>query len=139
MTSVTAYGIGYRLDLFSNFTYYLDDPVNGDQFEQFDRRFVTGGNVSQRRLQRWFGRDAQQTYGLQIRNDDIGAVGLYHTKARRRLSTTREDRVLQTSVSGFYQNELAWTPTIRTQLGVRLDGYRFDVRSDLPENSGIRN
>jgi hypothetical protein len=136
VTNVTAYAVDSKLDLFSDFTYYLDDPVNGDQFEQVDARVVTGGNVTQRRLGRWFGRDVQQTYGVQVRNDDIGTVGLYHTKARRRLSTTRQDHVLQTSVAGFYQNEVAWTPKVRTQLGLRLDGYRFRVTSDLPENSG---
>ena len=42
LTKVTAYGIGYDLNLFSNFTFYLDDPVDGDQHEQVDHRFVTG-------------------------------------------------------------------------------------------------
>jgi hypothetical protein len=136
VTNVVAYAIGYGLDLFSNFTYDLDDPVNGDQFEQLDQRVVAGGNITQRRLGRWFGRDVQQTFGVQVRNDDISTVGLYRTKARHRLSTTRQDTVLQTSISGFYQNEFAWAPKVRAQLGLRLDGYRFNVNSDLPENSG---
>ena len=38
-----AYAIDYELDLFSNFTYFLDDPQNGDQFEQVDDRVVYGG------------------------------------------------------------------------------------------------
>ena len=41
-TKVLAYGMDYGLDLFSNFTYLLNDPVNGDQFEQVDRRSVFG-------------------------------------------------------------------------------------------------
>ena len=39
----------YGLDLFSNFTYWLNDPVNGDQFEQVDRRRVFGVRASHRR------------------------------------------------------------------------------------------
>ena len=70
-TRVTAYGIGYDLDLFSNFTFYLDDPDRGDQFEQADHRFITGAKVSHRRLQRWFGRSVQNTFGVQLRNDNI--------------------------------------------------------------------
>jgi hypothetical protein len=31
-----AYGQYYRLDLFTNFTFFLNDPVNGDGFAQFD-------------------------------------------------------------------------------------------------------
>ena len=37
------YASRYRLNLFNNFTYFLDDPVNGDQVEQEDRRWVYGG------------------------------------------------------------------------------------------------
>ena len=70
-TRVTLYGIGYDLDLLSNFTYYLGDPVHGDQFEQADRRFITGGRVTHRRLTRWGGRPVQNTFGVQLRNDDI--------------------------------------------------------------------
>jgi hypothetical protein len=34
----TAYWFKYRLNLFSNFTYFLEDPVNGDHYEQADER-----------------------------------------------------------------------------------------------------
>jgi hypothetical protein len=54
-TRVTAFGIGYGLNLFSDFTYYRNDPVHGDQMEQADHRFITGGKVSHRRLTRWGG------------------------------------------------------------------------------------
>ena len=39
------YGIDYRLDLYSNFTYFID-PNHGDQFEQFDKRHVYGNGRS---------------------------------------------------------------------------------------------
>ena len=42
----TAYAFQYKLNLFSNFTYFLNDPVNGDQFEQADQRLVLGGSLA---------------------------------------------------------------------------------------------
>lgn len=63
-------------------------------------------------------------------------VALYHTAHRRRLDTTRQDAVIQTSVAGFGQNETEWTPWLRTTAGLRVDGYRFDVDSLDPANSG---
>ena len=39
-TTIMAYGFYYDLDLFSDFTYFLTDPVRGDQFEQSDRGWV---------------------------------------------------------------------------------------------------
>jgi len=135
-TKLAAFGMAYDLNLFSNFTYFLDDPENGDQFRQADRRFVSGARLSHRRLGRWAGRPVQNTFGGLLRNDTISNVGLYHTVARAPLETIREDSVLQTSAGGFAQNETQWTPWLRTLAGVRMDWYRFDVDAGLPVNSG---
>ena len=112
-TKVVAYGIGYNLNLFSNFTFFLDDPVNGDQFHQADHRFVSGAKASYRRISRWSDFESQNTVGVQLRNDDISRVGLYHTTARRLLDTVRQDDVIQTSLAGYTQNETAWKPWLR--------------------------
>jgi outer membrane receptor protein involved in Fe transport len=131
-TKYSVFGAAYGLDLFSNFTYFLDDPVNGDQFEQEDERMLFGARVSHRWFDRWAGRTVENTIGAQLRHDAIGAVGLYRTRARQRLSTVREDRVGQTSGAVFAQNQIQWTPTLRTQIGLRGDLYRFDVNSRDP-------
>lgn len=138
LTQFKAYGIDYGLDLFSNFTYFLDDPVNGDQFEQKDERTVLGASLSQRFLSRWFGRDVESVVGLQGRRDRIPVVGLYHTAQRRRLETVREDDVTQSSGSAFFQTSIQWTPLLRTTAGLRGDAYHFDVKSHDPANSGTR-
>ncbi len=135
-TKVTAFGLAYDLNLFSNFTYFLDDPVNGDQFRQTDHRFVSGAKVSHRRLSRWGTRAVQNVVAVQVRNDNITNVGLYKTAARQVLETVREDAVLQTSAGAYAQNETEWTPWLRTLAGVRVDGYRFDVAAGEPRNSG---
>jgi hypothetical protein len=137
VTRAMAFASKYRLDLFSNFTYLLDDPDRGDQVQQSDRRWVTGGRVSQTRRLTWGNRLGEYTLGAQVRNDAIPMVGLYHTENRRRLSTTREDDVQQTSAGGFVESELRWLPWLRSTAGLRVDGYRFRVESDDPANSGL--
>ena len=95
-------------NLFSNFTFFLDDPVHGDQFHQADHRFVSGAKVEPPAARtRWGGRAVQNTFGVQLRNDDITNVGLYHTEARQLLDTVRQDAVLQTSGGVYAQNEIA--------------------------------
>lgn len=42
----SAFVMRNSLNLWSNFTFYLDDPVNGDQFEQAEKRLTTGGRVT---------------------------------------------------------------------------------------------
>ncbi len=135
-TRIAGYGIGYDLDLFSNFTFFLDDPDNGDQFQQADHRFVSGVKMSHRRLGRWAGRAVRTTIGAELRHDDIDQVGLYHTRARQRLDVVREDSVRQTSAGGFGTAEVEWLPWLRTMAGLRFDGYRFDVDASEPRNSG---
>src|SRR5258706_13148303 len=46
-TRASAYVIYSKLRLFSNFTYFLNDPGNGDQFGQVDRRPTAGAEASQ--------------------------------------------------------------------------------------------
>jgi RNA polymerase sigma factor (sigma-70 family) len=55
LTKVQAFGIAYDLTLLNNFTFYLDDPVHGDQNEQQDHRFITGVKAFQKRQSRWAG------------------------------------------------------------------------------------
>ncbi len=135
-TKVTAFGIVSDLDLFSNFTYFLADPINGDQFQQADHRVVTGVRLNHRRLAQSAGRPIQNMVGVQVRNDDISTIGLYHTRERHRLNTVREDAVGQTSAGAWAQNEIEWTPWLRTLVGVRADGYRFNVAAGLRATDG---
>jgi hypothetical protein len=137
-SSVRATGFLLRnsLNLFSNFTYFLHDPDNGDQFEQVERRLAVGGRVTYRRLGHLFGRHTESAIGAQFRQDWLDPVGLYRTVARQRLSTTREDEVGQTMGSVYAQSEVEWTPAFRTMLGLRGDWYRFSVTADNPLNSG---
>ena len=136
LTQTSAYLIDYDLSLWSNFTYFLDDPVNGDQFQQTDDRITTGVHLSHRWLDTWGTLETENQIGLQVRNDDIGNVGLYRTRQRERLSTVREDEVDQQNWSGYWQNTIRWLPRFRTMFGLRLDHYRFHVNSSVPENSG---
>jgi outer membrane receptor protein involved in Fe transport len=136
LTKVTAYGIGYDLDLISNFTFYLNDPVHGDQRQQIDHRFVLGTRVLHRRMGRWGGRSVQNTVGVQVRNDNVPEVALYHTAARVRLQTQSKSAALVTSGGAYAQNELEWTSWLKTVLGIRGDASRYRVDALDPVNSG---
>jgi len=135
-THASAYFIDYGLNLYSNFTFLLDDPVDGDQFEQEDRRRVYGGQAHRHRFHTLFGRESQSTAGLQLRFDDIASVGLFHTRARQRLGVTRQDAVEQLSVSPYLENRTQWLPWLRSVLGLRGDWYHFKVDADNPLNGG---
>lgn len=128
----SAYAIDYRLDLWSNFTYFLDDPVNGDQFRQFDDRRVLGFAMREAWLdERW-----RLRVGLDGRRDDIERVGLCRTVARTCTTVVRDDAVIEDSVSAWIDGEWRFSSLLRAHAGLRRDDFDFDVDALQPENSG---
>ena len=109
MLQLSAYAIDYELDLFSNFTYFLDDEVEGDQFEQVDDRLILGGKAGYRFGDSTEGRRMSHRIGGDWRYDMIDEVALYRTRAQQRLGPVRSDEVDEWSVGLFYENEMAWT------------------------------
>ncbi|HVT57856.1 MAG TPA: TonB-dependent receptor [Thermoanaerobaculia bacterium] len=138
LTVLSAYAFDYKLRLFSNFTYFLEDPVNGDQFEQRDQRTTEGLKLEHQWQTRLFGHEVESELGLQARNDHIHN-GIFHTKDRIELSVTRDDRIEETSVGPYAQARVRWNGWLRTVAGLRADYFRFRVDSNLASNSGLRN
>jgi hypothetical protein len=135
-SNVTAHGyvIDYELDLYSNFTYFLDDPVDGDQFRQVDDRQTWGGDLTWTRLS---GENTEHRVGTTLRVDDIDAVGLFRTIEGQVSSTVREDSVRQISAGLFYDIEHRFNNHWRATIGARADWYTFDVRaSNIAANAG---
>ena len=122
----TIYAIDYGLNLWSNFTYFLDDPVNGDEFEQVDERGVYGGEVSFNNDLHLAGMPVTGRWGLTLRH-------------------VRRDEVSQTAAGLFGSLEFQLAERWRATAGLRYDHYYFDVNDraginengvDLSANSG---
>ena len=136
-----AYAIRSRLDLFSDFTFNLDNPApppNADQFEQAEQRKVFGLGASRRWNGKLGGAESTNTIGVQARHDRLDPVGLYSASGRVRIATTQESVVRETSVGVYGENSTQWVPWFRSVAGVRYDRYRFNVESSIAANSGSR-
>lgn len=134
-TQVNAYLVDNKLDLFSNFTYFLDNPIDGDQFAQPDRRRTAGLNASHTRRFAGLGMESENTFGMQLQTDNI-FNGLLNTKARQIIGVSRQDHLVESSAGLYAENATKWTPWLRSVAGLRVDGYRFKVNSDNQLNSG---
>ncbi|MXS81979.1 TonB-dependent receptor [Nitrosomonas oligotropha] len=137
ITQMNLYTLHSNLALFSNFTYFLDDPVKGDQFSQIDKRFQSAMNINHLWSNTIKGIEVEHMVGVQFQNDVINN-GLLSTKERQTLSTTRKDHINQNSIGIYYQNSIQWFEKFRSVAGVRSDFYWFDVNSNLSANSGNR-
>lgn len=128
-----AYLVRSRLNLYSNFTYFLDDFENGDQFRQVDDRSILGFEFRQR----WDDGARRVQLGFDGRLDDIGRVGLYRTHQREAVDTVREDSVRQGSIGLHANYEAHISDRLRAGIGGRYDHIWADVDAlSLPENSG---
>ncbi len=148
----STYLINYDLNLWSNFTYFLEDDTNGDQFEQVDDRRIYGGQVNYKLDSELSGAAMNNRFGVDWRVDDINEVGLYQTSARRRdcstCGVTSRDEIQESSVGLYWENRIDWNATLRTVFGARYDYFDFDVNDtaginlngvDLSVNSGNTN
>jgi len=133
------YVIKSSLNLWNNFTYYLSDPVNGDQFHQHDDRVLGGFSASHTFNSQLAGLPMETEVGVQTRYDDI-RLDLNYTVQRQFLSPIRSDAVQEGSVGVFVQNTLHWNDWLRTTVGWRGDYYDTSVLSYYtPANSGTAN
>ena len=133
-----AYAIASRLNLFSNFTYYLDDETRGDQFEQSERRQVYGGHTARTWRLDLGDLEVSNKLGLQVRHDRLDPVGLYTAQNGDRTGVTQESRVRETSVGVYGENDTRWLPWLRSVAGLRADHFVFDVDSSIAANTGTR-
>ncbi len=131
-----AWAIRSRVDLFNDFTYFLDNPVQGDQFEQAEQRRTFGAAASRSLATTLGGREGTATFGAQLRQDRLDPVGLYAAVDGVRQAPTQVARVRETSVAAYADHAMPWTPWLRSLLGLRVDRFRFDVDSSIARNSG---
>lgn len=130
------YALRSKLDLYSNFTYFLNNPTDGDQFNQSEDRATLGLNLTKTWFTDTFGFAIQNKVGLQTRYDDLSPVALFNTIATNRTSRIRSDEVKELSNGLFAENNTQWHDKFRSVIGLRFDQYYFDVKSSIQGNSG---
>ncbi len=127
-----AYGQYYKFDLYTNFTFFLNDPVNGDGFIQSDTRWVYGGDVGYRQAIRLLGIEGAITGGLQARVDDIHAR-LGPQVKRAPLGTTVDSDIQEASYAPYFKAEFQPVAWLRLAGGVRSEIFTFNVRNRCPD------
>ncbi|MGJ0508869.1 MAG: TonB-dependent receptor [Methylocystis sp.] len=121
-SKVEAFAMHSTLDLYNDFTYFLAHPIIGDQFRQFDRRTMIGGNAYHAIKFNVFDRESEFKVGFQSRYDYI-RVGLQDTVRRLPYDAVRNDHVGEGSIALLTDVKTRWAPWLRTVVGARWDYY----------------
>ena len=136
---LTAYASAYYMSLINNPTYVLNDPINGDEFEQEDERLLFGGSLLRKGAFDFLGLQAASLVGAEARYDDVQELNLFNTRSRVRYDSVREDDAQELSLSAYAESEFMVSEKLRLTTGLRVDYIRFDVEALRPQNSGSDN
>ena len=131
-----AYAQHYTLDLFSNFTFFLADPDNGDGIRQIDRRWVAGFDGVYEHRFSLFGAPVIATGGFQVRMDRPRVV-LGLQADRHNLGRTQDVEIVEVSYSPFVKFDVSPLPWVRLVAGARGDIFTYDVRDRLDSETPL--
>src|SRR5262245_48639211 len=133
---IHGYGQYYQLNLFSNFTFFLNDPVNGDEIQQVDtNRAVAGTDILYEHRSTLFGAPLTSAAGFQFRVDTPRVI-LAHTVDRHLLGRTQDVNIFETSYSPLVKFDYTPWPWFRLVTGARGDIFNFNVKNNLIGETG---
>lgn len=124
----------YDFELYSNFTFFLDDPVNGDQIKQYEDRMMLGARtVFKNNTAQLGATNFKYQAGIGFRYDNVDDNELSHTLNRQelleRLAYGDVDEVNTYAFAGASVKSRKFT----FEPALRLDYFKFDYVNKLSE------
>ncbi|MES2619313.1 MAG: TonB-dependent receptor [Bacteroidota bacterium] len=128
----------YRFKLFSNFTFFAEDSLNGDGIEQNDKRSVLGFNTSYGTYYMLGKVKTKTTIGLGFRTDFI-ENSLWNAAARKRLDATAQAKIHENAMNIWVKQDFEFAKWFHADIALRNDYFIFDVEDQLPTDSTRQN
>jgi outer membrane cobalamin receptor len=126
-----AYAIRYDFNLFSNFTFFLHDPVNGDQINQKDSRWVYGYKSRYQKTSTWLGRLLKTDVGAGIRYDVVSNIALDHTIKRNFMNHVMYGDINEFNTNAHVSETLFLSDKFSINAALRFDYFHFFYRDKL--------
>jgi outer membrane receptor for monomeric catechols len=131
------YGIHYNFALFSNFTFFLYDGLNGDQIYQRESRNVFGYNARYSAQRILFGRNVKTEGGGGFRYDDIDNIGLFNSTKRLVRTGKKFGNVNESNFFGHVSETMSLSEKWLINGALRVDHFSF-IYDDLLHGRGQR-
>jgi hypothetical protein len=114
----------YKFNLYSNFTFFKIDSVNGDQINQFENRDLLGFNTKLTKQNKLFAKGGELQIGTQFRYDIVKDNTLNRTANRYTiLEALKKGDVNEANVTAFASQKVNVTKALELNGGVRLDYF----------------
>ena len=122
----------YRFNLWSNFTFWLNDTLTGDQIQQQENRKIYGYRGSYTHLSEISGSKLKSELGVSIRQDDIPRILLFNSYERNQvIDTLALGQIQQSNMSFYYSGTLKFSSGFSINLGLRYDHFYWQYVDDL--------
>ena len=126
----------YNFSLFSNFTFFKDHPVEGDEINQTDSgRNLYGYTGTYDRDNRLGSRNLHTTFGVGTRLDESN-LGLHHATRRAITDTVTLGRLHEQNLNAYLDETLELTDRLSVNAAVRADLFVFDFRGQIADSTG---
>ncbi len=133
------YYSNYNFELYSNFTFFRDDTINGDQIRQKERRNLFGYTGSYSAESNLGGRTWTTTVGVQYRHDLTDGTELSHTKNRSEtLQQLNFGDINELNAAAYADELVLLSERFTLNAGVRIDFFRSQYTDRLPTTPQTR-
>ena len=130
----SVYFSSYDFELYSNFTFFLNDPVNGDQIKQKESRKLFGMTSDYNQQFNWGNSQGRLRMGLGLRKDQSSGNELSHTVNRREtLESLQLGSIHETNLNAYINAAFdfgKWT----INPALRLDYFKFNYNDELQDS-----
>jgi hypothetical protein len=136
-TTDQLYYTRYHFNLYSNFTFFLEDPVNGDEINQRESRDVYGYNSTASKS--WFlgNKKTNTTFGAGFRFDNINDIELAHVVKREFLGSVQKGDVKERNAFAYWDQQLELSEKFNVNAGLRYDYFNFGYKDILAGQTGF--
>lgn len=121
----------HDFSLFSNFTFNLNDPVNGDQIHQQEGRWIYGYKTRFAKSSSLLNKDLKIEIGGGLRYDVVNDIALSHTVKRAFLDDVKRGDIRQANLNAYWNETLSLTNKLSINAALRFDYLNFSYFNKL--------
>ncbi|HZB13482.1 MAG TPA: TonB-dependent receptor [Chryseolinea sp.] len=130
-----AYAVHYDFSLYSNFTFYLNDPINGDQINQNESRMIYGYKSSYVTNSRFLKKDLATEVGAGFRFDDINDISLSNTVRRTFINDIQRGYIQEANANAYISETLSLSDQWSLNAALRFDYFNFTYENRLDNSN----
>ncbi len=129
--SQQVYGVHYDFNLYSNFTFYLNDPVNGDQINQNESRMIYGYKSTYNTSSLILRKELTTEIGGGFRLDDVHNISLSNTVRREFLKDIKRGNLNEINIYGYISETVTLSDKWSINTALRFDRFNFRYNDKL--------